>query len=82
MALAQNREPFPVTYRELWLPSHIRGTTLLPAFRGDAHGLILTGAQKQTTCDGVLFNGTATSNINYGAIHNAARIAIRFRFRP
>ncbi len=75
--------PFAISHRELWLPEHIRGTQL-PPFRGDAHALTLTGAQKRTTSDGVHFTGTATSNIiiaaNAGQNAQAAcHITIRFK---
>ena len=74
--------PFPVTYRELWLPPGINGNATLPSSVDGGHGLTLTGARKGTTCDGVHFDGTATSNINCGAIHNAAaKLWISLRFK-
>ena len=76
------RAPFPVTYREVWLPRAINNHTTLPTSIVGGHGLTLTGAQKRTTADGVQFSGAATSNINCGAIHNTqARIGCRFRFK-
>ncbi len=81
--LALNRTPFPVTYRELWDPSLIRGTQL-PPFKGDGHVMTLTGASKQTTTDGVHFTGAATSNIVVAAAAGqnakaAFHITIRFK---
>jgi len=77
------RTPFPVTYRELWLPRAINGNASLPSSRYNGHGLTLTGARLGSTCGGVHFDGSATSNINCGAIHNAATklwISLRFKF--
>ncbi len=75
--------PFPVTYRELWLPNNINGTSLPSSVRG-GQVLTLTGASKQSSTDGVRFPGTATSNIVVAA--NAAQnakaafhITIRFK---
>ncbi len=62
MTVGLSKTPFPITYRELWLPQHIRDSQL-PAFRGDGHTLTLTGAAKRTTADGVHFTGGAASNI-------------------
>lgn len=81
--LALNRAPFPVSYRELWLPETIRSTQL-PPFRGNARLLTLTGAQKRTTADGVRFTGAATSNIVVAAAagqnaQQAFHITIRFK---
>lgn len=74
--------PFPVTYRELWLPRGINENASLPSSRHNGHGLTFTGARKGTTADGVHFNGAVTSNINCGAIHdNAATCWISFRFK-
>ncbi len=76
--------PFPVTYRELWAPEHIRGTQL-PPFRGDAHPVTLTGAQKQTTCDGVDFDGTVNASIvvpNDASQNAQQAFAITIRFTP
>lgn len=82
MALDISRAPFPVRYRELWLPRAINENASLPSSRYDGHELAFTGARRGTTCDGVHFDGTATSNINCGAIHNAAaKLWISFRFK-
>lgn len=77
------KTPFPVTYRELWLPQHIRGTHLPPSAPG-GHLLTLTGASKRTTADGVHFTGAATSNIVVAANADqngkaACHITIRFK---
>lgn len=74
--------PFPVTYRELWLPPGINEHATLPTSVEGGHGLALTGARKGTTADGVHFNGAVTSNINCGAIHNnIAKLWVSFRFK-
>lgn len=76
--------PFPVTYRELWLPPSINGNATLPTSAEGGHGLALTGARKGTTVDGVHGNGAVTSNINCGAnaIDNAsAKYWVSLRFR-
>lgn len=76
--------PFGIDWRQLWLPQNIN-TTLLPSSSAAGRGRLvtLTGAAKRTTCDGVLFDGSATSNINSGAIrNNAAKSWLSFRFRP
>lgn len=75
--------PFPLTYRELWLPRGIKGWGgPLPSSRYNGHELTFTGARHGTTADGVHFDGAATSNINCGAIHNAsAKLWISFRFK-
>lgn len=74
--------PFPVTYRELWLPRAINGNATLPSSRYNGHPLTLTGARKGTTANGVHFNGAVDSNINCGAIHNAtAKLWLSFRFK-
>jgi len=68
-------------FRELWLPEQINSTTL-PSTVSGGHPLALTGAQKRTTCDGVRFNGSVSSNINCGAVHNAAaKLWISLRFK-
>ncbi len=76
--------PFPVTYRELWLPEGINTDVTLPTAPPKGHGLTLQGAQKGTTCDGVHLTGGATSNIVIvdNAIQNsqqAFHITIRFK---
>jgi len=82
MAVDITRTPFPVRYRELWLPRAINGNASLPSSRYNGHGLTLTGARLGSTCDGVHFDGSATSNINCGAIHNnAATFWLKFRFK-
>jgi len=74
--------PFSVNYRELWLPETITNNAILPTSKYRGHPLTLTGAKKGTTCDGVHFDGSTTSNINCGAIHNAApKIWISLRFK-
>lgn len=82
MTVDISRAPFPVRYRELWLPRGINENASLPSSRYDGHPLALTGARKGTTCEGVHFTGAATSNINCGAIHNAAaKLWVSFRFK-
>lgn len=80
--LALPGAPFPVKYRELWLPRGINENASLPTSVEGGHGLAFTGARRGTTCDGVHGDGTATSNINCGAIHNAAATYwLSFRFK-
>ncbi len=75
------KTPFPVTFRELWLPPSINGL-VLPASVEGGHPLTLTGAKLGSTVDGVHFNGAVTSNINCGAIHdNVATFWLKFRFK-
>lgn len=75
------KTPFPVTFRELWLPPAINGL-LLPNSVEGGHLLTLTGAKLGSTVDGVHFDGSATSNINAGAIHNAAaKLVLSFRLK-
>ncbi len=83
MTVDITRSPFPVKYRELWLPRGIKGLTgPLPSCRHNGHGLAFTGVRRGTTCDGVHFTGAATSNINLGAIHNAAaKLYVSLRFK-
>ena len=83
MTVDISRAPFPITYRELWLPRGIKGLTgPLPSSRYNGHEVTFTGARRGTTCDGVHFTGVATSNINCGAIHNgAAKLYLSFRFK-
>ncbi|KKN16376.1 hypothetical protein LCGC14_0976710 [marine sediment metagenome] len=82
MTIALPGAPFPVTYRELWLPPGINENATLPTSVEGGHGLTLTGARKGTTADGVHFTGAITSNINCGAIHNAAvKLYISLRFK-
>lgn len=83
MTIDLMRAPFPITYRELWLPRGIKGLTgPLPPSRYNGHELAFTGARRGTTSDGVYFTRAATSNINCGAIHNnAATYWVRFRFK-
>lgn len=82
MAIDFMKAPFPVTYRELWVPRSINGNATLPSSRHNGHALTLTGAKLGTTADGVHFDGTLNSNINCGAIHNAeAKLWLSFRFK-
>jgi hypothetical protein len=82
MTIELLKSPFPVTYRELWLPSGIRANATMPSSIYNGHALTLTGAQKRTTVDGVRGNGTNTSNINCGALHNAsAKLWVSLRFK-
>ena len=75
------KTPFPVTFRELWLSPSINGVGLPSSVEG-GHPLTLTGAKLGSTADGVHFDGSVTSNINYGAIHNAsAKLWLSFRFK-
>lgn len=82
--LALPGAPFPVTYRELYLPPGIKGWAgpLPPSVEG-GHELTFTGARHGTTADGVHgIAGVATSNINLGAIHNNENILyIKIRFK-
>ncbi len=86
MAVALPGAPFPITYRELWLPPGIKGWTgPLPSCRHNGHGLAFTGARHGTTCDGVHGDGVNTGNINAGAnaVDNAAvKYWVGLRFRP
>jgi len=76
------KAPFPLTYRELWLPRGINENASLPSSRYNGHPLTFTGARRGTTVDGVHFDGTANSNINLGAIHSAAaKFWIKVRFK-
>ena len=70
-------------YRELWLPQNIVGTTLPSSVKGGNPLTLTNQAAKRTTCDGVHFvNGSATSNIDCGAIHNSAtKLWISLRFK-
>ena len=83
MAVDLMKAPFPLTYRELWLPRGIKGLTgPLPSSRYNGHEVTFTGARRGTTCDGAHFTGANTSNINCGAIHNAAvKLWVSFRFK-
>ncbi len=74
--------PIPLTYREKWDFSLIRGLHVPKHPSG--HILTITGGQKGTTADGVHFDGAATSNIvvaaNAGQNAKAAcHITIRFK---
>jgi len=76
------KAPFPIRYRELWLPGGIRDNAVMPSSKYDGHPVTLTGAIKATSCEGVLFDGSATSNVNCGVIHNnAATYWLNFRFK-
>lgn len=78
-----SRAPFPITYRELWLPQAIGENARLPSSAYTARHLTLTGSRKGTTSDGVRGDGSATSNINCGAVNNAAvKYWVSLRFRP
>jgi len=83
MTVELMRAPFPLTYRELYLPRGIKGWAgPLPSSRYNGHELTFTGARHGTTVDGVHFTGAADSNINCGAIHNAAaKLWVSFRFK-
>jgi len=82
MTLALPGAPFPVTYRELWLPRAINENASLPTSVEGGHGLAFTGARRGTTCDGVHFTGAADSNMNCGALHNAvAKLWVSLRFK-
>ena len=75
------KTPFPVTFRESWLPPAINGVGLPSSVEG-GHPLALTGARLGSTVDGVHFTGAVDSNINAGAIHdNIAKLWISFRFK-
>lgn len=78
-----SRGPFPITYREFWLPRGINENASLPSSRYNGHGLTFTGARRGTTCDGVHFDGSVGCQINCGIIHNAAAklwVSLRFKF--
>lgn len=84
MTLALTGTPFPITWRELWMPKSIRqdaANVLLSSSRGQA--LTLTGAQKRTTVDGVGWAAQAVNNgIDFGVIHNAApKLWISYRVK-
>ncbi len=77
--------PFPLKYRELWLPDRINADSTLPASVLGGHALTFTGTKKGTTADGVHFTGAATSNlvVAANAIRNAkAALHITIRFKP
>lgn len=77
-----SRAPFPVAYREIWIPRGINGDASLPSSRQDGQGLAFTGARRGTTTDGVRFDGSVNSNISSGAIHdNAPELWLSFRFK-
>ncbi len=81
MAIDFTRAPFPLTYRNLWLPRGIRDNTSMLDSRYNGNLVTLTGARKGTTCDGVRGTGANTSNVNYGAQHdNAVKFWVSFRF--
>lgn len=85
MTVGMPLAPFPITYRELWLPPAINNHATLPTSVEGGHGLTLTGAQGRTTADGVRGNGAVTSNINCGnnAVDNAqVKYWESLRFRP
>lgn len=74
------RAPFPVTYRELWLPENIRSSQMPSMSRGNA--LTITGGARRTTADGVRFLRGANSHVDLGAIHNSqAKLWLSFRFK-
>lgn len=85
MTVELMRSPFPLTYRELYLPRGIKDWAgPLPSSRYDGHELTFTGARHGTTADGVHFTGAANSNIVIAnnAIQNgqeAIHITIRFK---
>ncbi len=85
MTVDISRAPFPVAYRELWLPRAINGNASLPSSRHNGHDLTLTGARKGTTTNGGRFRGGVTDNLviaAHGDQQNKAafHITIRFRF--
>ncbi len=78
------KTPFPVTFRELWLPPSINGL-LLPSSVEGGHLVTLTGARLGSTVDGARFRGGATDNLvipAHGDQQNKAafHVTIRFRF--
>lgn len=76
--------PFPITWRELWLPELINNNASLPSAISGGLPLTLSGARKGSTADGVHFSGEATSNIVVAAnaIQNAkAAFHITLRFK-
>lgn len=82
MMIDISKAPFPITYRQLWLPKGIINNTIMPS---SVYNNPFTGGRKATTSDGVNGNGVATSNIitPAGAEVNAQAkfwIFIRFRF--
>ncbi len=84
MTIALPGAPFPVTYRELWLPPGINNNATLPTSVEGGHELALTGAQKKTTCDGVRGDGSATSNIVTAAdavLNDKAKYWVFLRFK-
>jgi len=85
MSVDFTRAPFPVTYREWWLPPSINGNATLPPSIQVGHELTLTaGARKGTTSLGVHGNGSATSNIVTAAdavLNNQAKLWVFLRFK-
>jgi len=85
MTVELMRAPFPITYRELYLPRGIKDWAgPLPSSRYNGHELVFTGARHGTTAGGVHFTGAANSNIIVAAnaIQNgqqAIHITIRFK---
>lgn len=79
-----SRAPFPVTYREIWLPKAVNGNATLQRSRHNGHDLALTGARKGSTVGGVHFDGTATSNMVVAAdavLNNQAKFWLCVRFK-
>jgi len=76
-----SRQPFPITYRELWLPPSINGNASLPSSVSDGHGLTLTGARLGSTCEGI-HPIDDNSNISIGNRYNGINtlwISMRFK---
>ncbi len=85
MAIDFTRAPFPLTYRNLWLPQGIRANATWPDCRYNGTLVdTLIGPRKGTTCDGVHGDGSATSNIVTAAdavLNNQTKLWIFLRFK-
>jgi len=69
-------------FRELWDAELINNNATLPSSIPGGHKLTLTGARKGTTTKGAHFDGSATSNLNLGALYNAgAKLWVSLRFK-
>ena len=69
--------PFPITYRELWLPRAIKDNAILSRSRYNGHDLALTGAQKGSTVNGLEMRGAERITIvDHGDIHIADLLTV------
>ncbi len=68
MSAGLEKTPFPVTYRELWLPGGINGASQ-PTSKNGGHPLTLTNALKRTSVDGLrMARGVAGAEMHLGAV--------------